>query len=316
MKKYILGFLIIVGAAVFIESGGLLWAQTPPISVNVTFEKDYYDYGQPMNVTVTVTNNSNAPILVSKGFSSMIYYLGMRLIDPAGRLLQPLLNREDHIEFPDAQPLPFVLDTNNVPIQVAPCEVLDAKKSITSPPLGWADLRAYYPIKFPGHYSAQVQLSAMTFKGSIGLPGEEQCNVNDYNWVGALKSETHYIYAQGSTEVNIIPQWWFIEWKDGKYLIDDIAVTIWPEQGKTVDDYSLDNIQLNNIVAKKAFKMYSLLRKQYYILAFFDKRKAINSLGAVAKGNWYRVVISGMLKINQLFGGGQQVKIVSYRDLF
>jgi hypothetical protein len=70
------------------------------------------------------------------------------------------------------------------------------------------------------------------------------------------------------------------------------------------------------VEAKKVLTMYSFLRKQNYLLALFDKRKAIDSLGTVAKGNWYSVVISGMLTTNQFFGGGQQVKIVSFKDLF
>ena len=313
MKKSILSLLIIAGVAVFIESSGLLWAQTPPICVGVTFDKDYYDYGDPIVVTVTVTNCSNPPtsILINKGFKSMIGYLEMRLIDPAGRLLSPLRD-EEHNEFPDAQPLAFVLDTTNVPVPVAPCEVLLPGESVTS---HTDDLRKYYPIKFPGHYSAQVQLSAMTFKASMGAPGEEQCNVDDYEWVGAFESETKYVYAHGSSEVDIIPKYWFFEWKDGKYLIPEIAVAIWPEEGKTVDDYRKDHIQLNNVVAKNVVKMYSILRKKNYLLALFDKRKAINSLGTVEKGHWYPVVISGMLKTNQFFGGGQNVRIISFGDL-
>jgi hypothetical protein len=317
MRKSTLSFLIIIGVAVLIGSGGQLRAQSPPLSVTIEFlDGNYYDYGTPIRTKVTLTNTSTGPIYIKDGYSSLPgfrylnLFLYVRLIDPAGRVLLPLPQIDMPVEAPDAGPLPFVLDNNNLPVQAALCEVLGSGQNLQQTD----DLTKYYEMKLPGYYSARVELSAMTFIKNIGNP-EPACDINKYDGLGVVKSETKYIYAQGHTEVNIIPQWWVIEWKDGKYLIDDIAVTIWPEVGKTVDDYST-TVLLNNLKAKKVVKMYSILRKQNYLLALFDKRKAINSLGPVAKGNWYSVVISGMLKTNQFFGGGQQVKIISYKDLF
>jgi hypothetical protein len=97
----------------------------------------------------------------------MIYYLEIRLIDPAGRLLQPK-RPEQPLEFPDSPPLPFLL-CNGVPTQVASYEVLVPGWSITQ---RIDDLSAYYPMKFPGHYSAEVQLSVMIFKQSDALPSD------------------------------------------------------------------------------------------------------------------------------------------------
>jgi hypothetical protein len=154
----------------------------------------------------------------------------------------------------------------------------------------------------PGYYSAEVQVSAMTFK-------EAPCNVNDYKWLGVLKSETKYFYMEGSTEVDIIPKLWRLPWKDGRYLVPDIAVTVWPQEGKTVDDYKMDSIKLNNVAAKEVVKMYSFLRKKHYLLALFNKQDAISSLGPVEVGQWYPVVISGSLKSGEPFGGGEKVRI-------
>ena len=175
------------------------------------------------------------------------------------------------------------------------------------------DLRDCYLIKLSGHYTAEVQLSVMIFKQNDTDPGiEDPCHgdIKNYESLGVAKSEPQTLYTQGSTEVDIIPQYWLLAWKNRIYLIPDIAVTIWPEEGKVADDYSLDNIQLNNVVANYAFKLYSFLRHKEYLVALFDKQKAINSLGEVKVGKWYPVVISGTLKNKQYFSGGQKVEII------
>jgi hypothetical protein len=264
-----------------------------------------------MGVTVTVTNTSGQYLLVNKGFEARAerFYLEMRLIDPAGRLLL-LLPKCDQprTEFPDAPPLSFV-SCNGIPTKVANYEVL---------PPGWSDtnrkddLRDCYQIKLSGHYSAEVQLSVMIFKQSDEPPDTDPCHadIKKYESVGVAKSEPKTLYKQGSIEVNIVPKYWLLAWKYGLYLIPDIAVAIWPEEGRVADDYSLENIQLNNVVAKQAFKMYSFLRNKEYVLAFFGKQESINSLGQVEAGQWYPVVISGTLKNREYFSGGHEVKII------
>ncbi len=312
MKKFTLSLLVIAGVAGLIGISGPLWAQALPISVTVQFDSQYFDSTQPMGATVIVTNTSGKYLLVNKGFTDKVqqFYLEMRLIDPAGRLLLPTKCPQKRYEFPDTPPLPFVV-CNNIAKRVAPYEVL---------PIGWAsgpvridDLRTCYQIKLSGQYSAEVQLPVMIFGQSDTDPGlTDPCkgDIQNYASVGVAKSDPQTLNAQGTNEVNIIPQQWFIAWTQGLYLIPDIAVTIWPEAGRVADDYSLDKIQLNNVVAKQAFKMYSFLRNQYYILALFDKQKAINSLGPVTVGQDYPVVVSGTLKSKEYFSGGQKVHII------
>jgi hypothetical protein len=293
----------------FIGSGSLLWAQTPPITVTATFDKEYFDSAEPMGVTVTVTNTSGKYLLVNRGFEARAerFYLEIRLIDPAGRLLLPKCDQPRN-EFPDTPPLAYV-DCNGIATKVANYEVLDR---------GWSrtyrkdDLRDCYQIKLSGHYSAEVQLSVMIFKQSDEPPDTDPCHadIKKYESVGVAKSEPKTLYKQGSIEVNIVPKYWLLAWKYGLYLIPDIAVAIWPEEGRVADDYSLENIQLNNVVAKHAFKMYSFLRKKEYVLAFFDKQQAITSLGQVEAGQWYPVVISGTLKNREYFSGGHEVEII------
>jgi hypothetical protein len=189
---------------------------------------------------------------------------------------------------------------------VAPYEILSAGWSKTS---FTNNLRAYYPIKFPGDYSFQVQLSAMTWN-----PAQDDPCIGDihaYESLGVFKSETKYIGTQGSTEVHLIPKEWPISWKDEEiYPRPELAATIWPEAGKTVDDYSMDYIQLNNLKATRVFKDGPSQTNQYYLRAFFDRKDAIDSLGNVVAGKRYPVVISGTLKNGGFFGGAQKVKII------
>jgi hypothetical protein len=143
-------------------------------------------------------------------------------------------------------------------------------------------------------------------------PPEEPCigDINNYESLGVFKSETKYIDIEGLTEIQIIPEWWKIAWKDKPYNLDYVVATIWPEKGKTVDDYRRDVIQLNNVKATKVEKKYSSIKGKYYLVVLFNKQAAINSLGEVRVGEWYNVVVSGMTKNNEYFGGGQQIKII------
>lgn len=127
MRKSTLSLLIIVGAVLLIGTTGLLWAQASDISdildVTLDFNKSYYVCGEPVDVTVTVKNKSGKDLYVSEGFKAKKYYLEMRVIDPAGRLV--LAKRlEEHEEFPDAPPLPFCRKNDGSFTQVAPYEIL------------------------------------------------------------------------------------------------------------------------------------------------------------------------------------------------
>jgi hypothetical protein len=297
----ILHALILVGAIVLMNPGGLVWAESPAIHIDLSFNNSFYEYGEPIGVEVTVTNESGEDLLISKGFSSMVYYMQMRVIDPANHLLLAK-HDEFHDEFPDAPPVPFVFYEGHF-IRAASCEVL---------PAGWQemsqtdDIRDFYEMNLPGYYSAQVQISAMVFKGEPGDP----CDINNYEWLGLLKSETQYFYVEGATEVNILPNMWRIVWKNGKYLLPNLEVVIWPEDGKTIDDYQLEGIKLNNVEAEKVWKLYSFIKKKHYLLAVFNKQEAVNSLGDVTVGQMYPARISGQLTSGAYFGGSRQIKIV------
>jgi len=310
MNKSLFCLLIILGIIVLFGSNSLLRANCQDqdiICVDLSFDKGSYSYGEPIGVTVKVENNTGRDVYISKGFSAKTYYLQMRVIDPAGRLVLPKLDLP-HDEFPDAPPLPFCVKNDGGFTRVAPYEVLQAG----SPPIisQTSDIRDYYPLKFPGDYSFQVQLSAMTWNPVQGDPCTS--DISNYESLGVFKSETKYIGTEGSTELRIIPEYWKIAWKDYPYNLDYVVATIWPEEGKTIDDYDRNNIYLNNVKASKVTKKYSYMNGKYYLKALFNRQAAINSLGDVEVNSWYPVVISGTMKGNSgFFGGGAKVKIIN-----
>jgi hypothetical protein len=190
---------------------------------------------------------------------------------------------------------------------VAPYEVLRAG----SPPIisQTSDIRNSYPLKFPGDYSFQVQLSAMTWNPQQGDP----CigDINNYESLEVFKSETKYISTQGSTQVYIQPVEWSIGWKNEQFYPKPVLFAIIiPDDGKNIDDYSMDYIQLNNVKAKNVVIDGPYPYGKYYLVAFFEGMDAINSLGNVVVGNRYRVVISGTTKDGGYFGGEQKIKII------
>lgn len=309
MRNSAMSLLIIIGAAIVIGFNGLSWAQPPNITVDLKFDKPYYLNGQPVGARVVVTNNSGGDVYISKGFSAKDYISEMRVIDPAGRLILAE-HTEPHEEFPDAPPLPFCLK-NNVPVQVASYEVLPAGWSKTSQTL---DLRNYYPLKLPGSYSFQVQLSAMTWNPAQVVQECVGGDINDYRSLGVFTSQTKYVYMGGSTRIIPVPQQWAISWKNDydSYPRPELSVVIVPEEGKTVEEYNFDHIILNNVPATKVWKQYSYAYNRDYIRAFFVRKDAINSLGPVTINKKYAVVISGTMSGGGFFGGAAPVQIVNY----
>ena len=89
-----------------------------------------------------------------------------------------------------------------------------------------------------------------------------------------------------------------------------MKVAVWPEAGETVESYLQEGIKLNNVPAVKVIKLYSFWKRQYYLVAFFNKEDAINSLGQVELYQSYPVILSGSMVDGTTFGGAYNVKIV------
>ena len=294
MKKLRYQILLVIGIVTMTQFlFSISWAESPVISVDLIFSQSSYDYEEPIGVDVLVRNAAGHDLLISRGFSSKIYYLELRVIDPTGRLL--LAQRDEpHYEFPDAPPLAYVLYEGR-PIRVAGCEVLPAGWEKHSPT---NDLREHYEIQLPGQYSAQVQLSAMSFKGA-------PCEVDDYEWQGVLKSEIIYFNIEGSPQgVRLIPNQWSLAWREPGNKFPAVQVQILPEEGQQSSDYEPGSIRLNTVPAH----MVKVLRPM--LTAFFQPQQAIASLGDVQVGQWYSVTVTGRLKTGQPFGAEQKVRIV------
>jgi hypothetical protein len=317
MRTRSLIFSVVTAAVVLVGGAHVLWAQPPDIDIDLIFDDPslYFAFGEPIALEAVVRSEPGIDIWISEGFSRRVFYRQLRIIDPSGRQLLAKLNPPSPappdsepsadqfpIEAPDAPAYPW-RQVGNTLIRAGFCEVL---------PPGWTsepwqeraeDIRDYYDISLPGYYSAQVQVAVKVFKGS-------DCDLEDYQWEGLLKSETVYFYVEGATQVNIEPDLWRIVWQEGEFILPNVKVVIWPQNGQTVDAYQKESIRLNNVAAREVLKLYSVLKKQHYLLAFFNKEDAINSLGEVQVGQWYPVEISGKTTSGKFFGGARRIKIV------
>ena len=277
--QIVIGALLVLG----LSAGG--WAAAPNIGIVLSFTKASYQYNEPIGVSVAVSNQSTDPIYINKGFQTLAYYLEMRVVDPAGRLL--VVKRQAvHNEFPDAPPLSWALLPSGKPVRVAACEVLAPGPVL--PESSTNDLRTSYDIGLPGYYSAQVQLSVRTF-------AEAPCEVDSYVWSGVLKSETKYFYVGGSSSgARLTPDKWKMSWAQAK-SVPNIEVELTPTAGKSAEGYDLQSIRLNNLNSTAVKVQLPKIKAQ------FDAKAALASLGAVQAGKTYRVLISGRYK-GQPFG--------------
>ena len=290
MKKIPL-YLLLVEILILICFTCFVFAEAPPFRIELNFDQPHFHYGENVGVTIGVLNTSTKSIWISKGFSDKDFFMEMRVIDPAGRLLIPKrIGR--HEEFPDAPPLPYVQHKGKL-IRVAPCENLLPGSSFVREV---KDLRKYYTMELPGNYSFQLQISTMIFKDEI-------CDSRDYQWLGMLKSEKKYIQTDGMTRIQVFPDKWSIAWKKGMEE-PMVKVQIYPREGKKVADYRLESIRLNGVVPKKTNPIGALFE------LLFNARECIDSLGKVEVNHSYPVVISGKLKNGLLFGGGQSITVV------
>jgi hypothetical protein len=276
--QIVIGALLVLG----LSAGG--WAAAPNIQIDLSFTKASYEYNEPIGVSVTVSNQSGEAIFINKGFQTLAYYLEMRVVDPAGRLL--VVKRQAvHDEFPDAPPLSWALLPSGKPVRVAACEVLAPGPLPVS---STTDLRTSYDIGLPGYYSAQVQLSVRTF-------AEAPCEVDSYVWSGVLKSETKYFYVGGSSSgAKLTPDKWKMSWAQAK-SVPDIEVELTPTADKSAEGYDPQSIRLNNLIPTAVKVQLPKIKAQ------FDAKAALASLGAVQVGQTYRVLISGRYK-GQPFG--------------
>jgi len=299
MMKYVLRFLSITICVGLMQGfGHPLWAQTDDdISIDLNFEKTDFGEDDPIAVEVVVSNISGEDLLISEGFTSVVYYLRMCVIDPAGRLLVAVDPDKTTVreEYPDAPPLPYVL-YNGSPVLVTGCEVFPGGEEIVT---YTDDMRAYYDMTLPGYYSAQVQISATRFNGA-------PCAVDDYAWRKLLTSQTVYFYVHTNVSgAQVIPNQWKLSWLDDDKNVPDVLVQLRSLEEQQVEDITLSSITLNGVPADSVNVLPPKLK------AYFNAKESIESLGAVQIGEWYWVTIKGTLATGKTFAAEQQIRIVN-----
>ncbi len=269
------------------------FAQQPAIELDLSIDQTASGIG----ATVTVTNVGDTEILINQGFSATQFYLKLLITDPLGNVI--VVGESSGDNFPRG-PVPVIYRDGSF-IRGISWETLE---------VGWDTVSATdnlledYVLTLPGYHCARCEVSAMEFKASD--PG----NVLNFKWQGVLESNTQCFYYDGATQVRVLPRRWRIVWQDGRYITPNVKVAIWPEEGLTVADYNRDGIQLNDEAANKVINLYSRRKGTHFLMAFFNKQQAINSLGEVQLYEWYPVLLTGTLTSGEYFGGAYQVKIV------
>jgi len=291
--------IFLAALALILSVAATAEAQAPALHTDLAFDKAYYAYGKPIGATVTVTSEAAGEILITEGFSEKDYYLYLRITDPSGKIVASkasgTMEDTDHAY----GPLPVIFHNGRY-VETAFCEaVAPGWKAISRAD----DLRAYYDFPLPGQYAAEVLIAAATYKA---VP----CDARDGAWQGVLRSQMKFIYVEGATEVEILPQYWLKAWQDGRYLFENLTAVIWPRPGGSVDEYDWTSIRLNNVPAARVVKLYAPLKKKYYLLASFSKQRAIQSLGPFEIGKSYPVRVTGKFKTSGYFGGARQVQIL------
>jgi hypothetical protein len=302
--------ILVSGVLALLLAGGVpaaLWAAAPAIELAVTLDKESaeqpiptYTVGEPVVATVTASYAGGDPLLVSGALVNSEYYLQLRVVDPAGRVLI-VRSDQEHIESPDAPPLPWKYYNGRF-FQAAGCQVVEAPFSRTSGP---ADLLLYYDISLPGYYAVQPQLSVTVFRGAPG----EICSNTDYLYKGVVSGEPKYFYVQGSTEgVQVAPDQWRTGWLDETRKAKSVQVHLVPAEGETTGDYLLESVRLNGV------RPYRVEGLQPMIKAYFNATQLMQTLGPVQSGQQHTVTISGQHRVGnsyQPFARLQTIKIVN-----
>ena len=294
MRLTYFSFLIIVALAIFPVLQPIAKAEPPPITVKLSFHKDSRKYycDDEVGVTIEVENTSSKKIVISEGFKSQRFFLNMRIIDPAGRLLIPKVDTPT--VFPHTLPLGFVEDSDGNLVMAAPCEAFEGGKTIKA---ATSDLNDYYNFELSGYYSAQVQLSLMEFKKN-GV-----CNPKDYRWLGVLKSQTQYFFVDGKLPIRIIPNRWQIGWK--KVIPGKVMVQIPLHDGWGPVDIDSKSILLNKREVK-----FEKKRNKNMLKCFFKRKDCIKSIKNPRVGEPYRVWVSGSFSNGRPFCGSQKIIII------
>lgn len=285
---------ILMGIVFLLASLQPSFADMPKIEIRLDFlDKDeitpYFQSDENINIKVSVENKSSKDLFVSKGFTSKNFYRAMRLIDPFGSLILPLpmdKKIEDGLHSP---PLGYFKS-----MRVAPCEIFEKNSQIGH---AISDLHKDFNLLLPGYYSLQVQSSLIRFK-------EDICDIDDFLWQGALKSDTRYFFYEGKTKIKIDPVIWKTSWiKDPQKKL--VKIEFFHGNQMTSEDIDFKAIKLNNRLEPEKID-----RGKNSTILYFNPKKCIESLKHSVKGKSYPAILSGRLKNGRKFGGAQRISLL------
>jgi len=293
---------IIVGFGMILGAGCSIYTKAPEISIHLNLEKRTFVDGEPIPVEVSVINQSGGSLFITKGFTTDVHYLKIRVIDPANRLILPVVREAQT----GLAPSPFLGKRfyQGSPVTVVGCDEFTAGAEIVS---GTADLRSFFDMSLPGYYSAQLRISATVYNSESCMAFDnEYCALDDYAWRGVLKSEAVYFYLQAdSSGAQVTPDQWKLSWLDEDKNVPEIQIQLRSKDDFDVEAINPTSIKINGVSAASV----SLLPPK--LKAFFNAGKVVEALGDnLQPGKWYRVTITGTLKSGAPFGTEQQIRIV------
>jgi len=131
--------------------------ETPPVEINLVADKYSYTQGEPIKMSIMVTNTSGQDVNTRKGFTSQNFHLQITFTDPDGN---PIRNKFLGVAQGEPGTNRIYTDQNNVSHNAVLAEVFLAVNTI---PNVIDDARAYYDLPKTGRYSAQVITSLETF---------------------------------------------------------------------------------------------------------------------------------------------------------
>jgi putative metal-binding protein len=180
----LIGVLTLVG--VLLPGQGVL--ATPPIKVNLVFEKATYSL-QPnpepeeIKFAVTLENIGDGEVLASEGFRHSPLHLLVTFIGPDGKgVTAPKLSDEE-----TEGPPPRVLPVEGELVQVDPLEHL-APGDIASVVV--PDAHSFYPLSECGRYTARVAIPIRTYPAvSRTFGGSDYADLDSADFADSLKSD-------------------------------------------------------------------------------------------------------------------------------
>lgn len=198
MKKIsciiVTGLLLVCAAGM---QGG--FAQDPPLplSFNLLLDKSVYYPGEPINVVMSLVNNSGSEVYTSKGFGDSFFHLFLYFVDPDGKLVKSFQLKDftattlQPKEFPSSTPKPppvFYVIENGVEklIQGDPIEILQN---------GWIvtlkfDAFEYYSLVKGGAHTVAGKISMRTYATYETASDVKFSRIATPNRQGTLESNT------------------------------------------------------------------------------------------------------------------------------